>query len=91
MQFILSNARQPELLLKTSGADVKPSKKKLKKKQGGGGGGHLPTPLEHPRVKFKMSSCETVYLSFSSTDPFTVARACWVIRTRWWKNQKFAN
>ena len=28
-------------------------------------------------------------IKFSSVDPFTVARVCWVIRTRWWKNQKF--
>ena len=45
MQFILSNARQPELLLKTSGADVKPSKKKLKKNKGVGVGGIYPPPL----------------------------------------------
>ena len=26
---------------------------------------------------------------WSAIDPFTVARACWVIGTRLWKNQKF--
>ena len=45
-------------------------------------GGIHPPPLERPRVNFKMSPSETVYLSFSSIEPFTVARACWVIRTR---------